>query len=235
MDAFAKNEDGQTLAADSRIRNSQFAIRMGFYSKHIFPRLMELVLGNPQVERERRTALEPARGHVLEVGFGTGLNLAHYPSAVDRLTVIDPNPMLADRVARRISEARMPVERFQLDASGRLPFEDASFDAIVTTFTLCSIGGIEPALREMRRVLRPEGQYLFLEHGRSADPRVAKRQDFINPIQKVFAAGCNLNRPIDRLIREGGFHIVELDRYLMPDTPRITGEMFRGIARNGEN
>ena len=183
------------------------------------------------VARERRTALGAARGSVLEIGYGTGLNLPHYPSAVERLTVVDPNPMLADRVARRISEARMPVEQFQLDASGRLPFEDASFDSVVTTFTLCSIGEVEPALREMRRVLRPEGEYLFLEHGRSADPRVAKRQDFFNPIQRRFAAGCNVNRPIDRLIREGGFTMVELDRYLMPHTPRIAAEMFRGIAR----
>ena len=205
---------------------------MGFYGKHIFPRVMEWALGSRVVARERQTALAPAQGSVLEIGFGTGLNLPHYPSAVTKLTVIDPNPMLADRVARRISEARMPVEQFQLDASGRLPFEDASFDSIVTTFTLCSIDEINPALKEMRRVLRPEGQYLFLEHGRSADPRVAKRQDFFNPVQKLIGCGCNMNRAIGDLISEGGFHIVKLDRFVMRDTPRIVGEMFRGIARS---
>lgn len=203
---------------------------MGFYSKHVFPRLMDWVLGNRMISRERSRALESARGDVLEVGFGTGLNLAHYPSAVDRLSAIDPNPALADRVARRVSEAHMPVEQFQLDASGRLPFEIGSFDTIVTTFTLCSIDQVDAALREMRRVLRPEGRYIFLEHGRSDDPRVARRQDRFNPLQKVFACGCNLNRPIDNLIRESGFHIVELDRYVLPDTPRITGEMYRGVA-----
>ena len=134
---------------------------MGLYSKHIFPRLMDWGLGSRIVARERRAALDPALGHVLEIGFGTGLNLPHYPPAVTRLTVIDPNPMLPDRVARRISEAKMPVEQFKLDASGRLPFEDASFNSVVTTFTLCSIDDLAPALREIRRVLRPEGQYLF--------------------------------------------------------------------------
>ncbi len=208
---------------------------MGIYSRHIFPRVMEWALGSRIVARERRTALDTAQGSVLEIGFGTGLNLPYYPQAVNKLTVIDPNPMLADRVARRISEARMPVEQFQLDASGRLPFEDASFDSIVTTFTLCSIDEIKPALQEMRRVLRPEGRYLFLEHGRSADPRVAKRQDFFNPLQKVIACGCNVNRQIDDLIREGGFRIIELDCYLMRDTPRIFAEMFRGIADRDSN
>jgi ubiquinone/menaquinone biosynthesis C-methylase UbiE len=208
---------------------------MGFYAKHIFPRVMEWALGNRLVARERRTALATAQGSVLEIGFGTGLNLPHYPAAVNKLTVIDPNPMLEDRVARRISEARMPVEQFQLDATGRLPFEDASFDSIVTTFTLCSIDEVAPALGEMRRVLRPEGRYLFLEHGRSRDPRVAKRQDFFNPLQKVIACGCNMNRPIADLIRKSGFRIVELDCYLMPDTPRIFAEMYRGIADSGSS
>jgi len=203
---------------------------MGFYSRQVFPRLMDWLLDNRVFSGERRRALEFARGDVLEVGFGTGLNLPHYPSAVERLTVIDPNSALANRVARRISEARMPVEQLQLDASGRLPFEAASFDTIVTTLTLCSIDEVNAALREMRRVLRPDGRYLFLEHGRSDDPRVARRQDRFNPVQKVFACGCNLNRPIGDLIRDSGFAIIGLDRYVLPDTPRITGEMYRGIA-----
>ena len=224
MDACSEAESGQALKCN-----------MGIYSKHIFPRLMDWALRSRIVGRERRIALEPAQGDVLEIGFGTGLNLRHYPAAVTKLTVIDPNPMLEDRVARRISEARMPVEQLQLDASGRLPFEDASFDSVVTTFTLCSIDKINPALREMRRVLRPEGLFLFLEHGRSADPRIAKRQDFFNPVQKLIASGCNLNRPIDDLIRESGFCIVELDRFVMDDTPRIVGEMYRGTARSSAN
>jgi ubiquinone/menaquinone biosynthesis C-methylase UbiE len=179
----------------------------------------------------RSEALAPARGHVLEIGFGTGLNLSHYPSSVTRLTVIEPRAALEDRVRRRIARAPMPVERFQLDASGRLPFEDGSFDSVVTTFTLCSIADVSSALSEIRRVLKAEGRYIFLEHGRSDDPRVAKRQDRFNPIQRIVGDGCNLNRAIDRLIREGGFEIEKLDRFVMPDTPKMLGEMYRGIAR----
>ena len=203
---------------------------MGFYSRHIFPRVMDRVLGTRMISRERRAALDPARGHVLEIGFGTGLNLPYYPSAVTKLTVIDSNQMLADRVARRVSEARVPVEEIRLDASGRLPFEDASFDSVVTTFTLCSIDDVRSALQEMRRVLRADGHFLFLEHGRSTDPQVAKRQDFFNPVQKLIGCGCNMNRAIGDLVSQGGFRIEKLDRYLMPDTPRMVGELYRSIA-----
>jgi ubiquinone/menaquinone biosynthesis C-methylase UbiE len=203
---------------------------MGFYSKHIFPRILDWSLGNSLVQKERREALAKVQGRVLEIGFGTGLNLQHYPEQVTSLTAIDSERALRDRVAKRIDQSHMPVEQIQLDASGRLPLDDGSFDFVVTTFTLCSIADAESALREMRRVLKPEGQYVFLEHGRSDDPRVAKRQDLFNPIQKVIACGCNINRPVDRLIQEAGFSINKLDRYLLPDTPRILSEIYRGAA-----
>ena len=125
----------------------------------------------------------------------------------------------------------MPIEQFKLDASGRLPFEDGSFDSVVTTFTLCSIQDVASALSEMRRVLRADGRYIFLEHGRSDDPRTAKRQDRFNPIQRIVGDGCNVNRSIDSLIRGSGFEIEKLDRFLMPETPRMFGEMYRGTAK----
>jgi ubiquinone/menaquinone biosynthesis C-methylase UbiE len=204
---------------------------MGLYSKHIFPRILDWSLGNSLIQKERRASLAQARGNVLEIGFGTGLNLSHYPDQVTKLTAIDPESALKDRVAKRIREARMPVERMQLDASGNLPFDNDSFDSVVTTFTLCSIADVRGALKEMLRVVKPEGSYIFLEHGRSDDPRLARRQDFFNPVQKILACGCNINRPIDRLIQEMGFSITKLDRYLLPETPRIFGEMYRGLAQ----
>ena len=204
---------------------------MGLYSKHIFPRFLDWALGNSLLQSQRREALASVRGNVLEIGFGTGLNLPHYSEQVTRLTAIDSERMLKERVARRIADSRMPVEQIHLDASGRLPLEDNSFDFVVTTFTLCSIAHVGGALREMRRVLKAEGRYVFLEHGRSDDARVAKRQDFFNPIQKVIACGCNINRRIDLLIQEAGFVIARLDRYAMPDTPRMFGEMYRGTAQ----
>jgi ubiquinone/menaquinone biosynthesis C-methylase UbiE len=193
---------------------------VGLYSKFIFPHLLDWTLGSEQVNRLRVRHLAAARGSALEIGFGTGLNLPHYPERVTALTVIDPERMLRSRVDKRIAASRIPVRQMQLDASGRLPFEDGSFDTVVTTFTLCSIKLVAEALAEMRRVLAPEGAYIFLEHGRSDDARVARRQDLFNPVHRVLACGCNINRPIDRLIRDAGFEVPALDRFLMPDTPR---------------
>lgn len=204
---------------------------MGFYSRHIFPCLLDWSLGNATLGEHRLAALAPLRGRVLEIGFGTGLNLPFFPQQVSRLTAIDSEQMLPKKVAKRVAEARMPVECLQLDAGGKLPLDNQAFDGVVTTFTLCSIADVRSALDEIRRVLKPEGQYVFLEHGRSDDPRVARRQDFFNPIQKVVGCGCNLNRPIDRLIRDAGLQISKLDRYQMPDTPRIFGEIYRGAAK----
>jgi ubiquinone/menaquinone biosynthesis C-methylase UbiE len=205
---------------------------MGFYSKYIFPRLVELSLGRGPVRDQRGAALARLRGHVLEIGFGTGLNLPFYPSQVTRLTAIDSETMLPGRVADRIARARVSVERLQLDAGGGLPFEDDAFDGVVTTFTLCSIADVASALAEIRRVLKPEGEYVFLEHGRSGDTRIARRQDRFNPITKLIGCGCNMNRPIDKLISAAGLKITTLDRFLMPDSPRILGEMYRGVAKS---
>jgi len=204
---------------------------MGVYSKYIFPHLLEWALGNPQLGKYRRRALETAQGKVLEIGFGTGLNLPYYPQSVSEITAIDPENMLADKTARRIKESTMPVHFVQLDASGKLPFADATFDSIITTWTLCSIEQVASALAEMRRLLKPNGHYIFLEHGRSDDAKTAHWQDRFNPIEKVIGAGCNINRPIDHLIKAAGFEIETLERFVMPKTPRILGEMYKGIAR----
>ncbi len=204
---------------------------MGFYSHYIFPRLVEWSLGCGIVRDQRLATLAPLRGQVLEIGFGTGLNLGCYPPQVTRLTAIDSESMLEARVADRIARARVPVERLKLDAGGRLPFEDQSFDGIVTTFTLCSIAEVGTALAEIRRVLKPAGAYVFLEHGRSDDPGIAKRQDRFNPITKLIGCGCNMNRPIDRLISAAGLHIATLDRFVRPDAPQILGALYRGVAK----
>jgi len=204
---------------------------MGFYEKHIFPRILDWSVGAPEFGEYRRRALEPARGETLEIGFGTGLNLPYYPQAVTTLTAIDSENMLEDRVAKRIASCPLPVTRMRLDAQGRLPFEDHSFDTVVTTLTLCSIPDTAPALAEIRRVLKPGGRFVFFEHGRSDDPKVARRQDRFNPIQKIIGAGCNMNRKIDDLIENAGFEITTLDRFLLPNAPRILAEMYRGVAR----
>ena len=202
---------------------------MGFYADHVFPHLMDWTLGTRRFQEQRELALASAHGNVLEIGFGTGLNLPHYPHAVTSLTALDPATLLPKTVARRISRGSLPVELVRLSAE-TLPFEDGRFDCAVSTWTLCTIADPVAAMREVRRVLKPGGRYVFLEHGRSDDAWVAKWQDFFNPLQRRIACGCNLNRPIDALISQGGLKIDRLDRFLLPSVPRIAGEMYRGVA-----
>ncbi|MFQ5913778.1 MAG: class I SAM-dependent methyltransferase [Nitrospinota bacterium] len=203
---------------------------MGFYEEQIFSRVMDWSMGSRRVQEERERALAPASGDVLEIGFGTGLNLPHYPEGVTCVTAIDPASLRPEKRNRRMAAARMPVELVRRSAE-TLPLEDGRFDCVVSTWTLCTIADAVAALREVGRVLKPEGRFIFLEHGRSNNARVAKWQDRLNPIQRKIACGCNMNRPIDALIHRAGLAVDSLDRFLMPGVPRILGEMYRGIAR----
>ncbi|MEX2208757.1 MAG: class I SAM-dependent methyltransferase [Myxococcota bacterium] len=201
---------------------------MGLYERYVFPHVLDFAMRamNPL----RAGVLAPAVGDVLEIGFGTGLNLRHYPAGVRRVLAVDPMQALERRVAQRIAAAEFPVERHHLRADGRLPFDAARFDCAAMTWTLCTIPDPVAALRELRRVLKPGGSLLFIEHGRSDDARVARFQDRWNPIQNVIGAGCNVNRRIDALIREGGFEFEKLERF-KADGPRFLAEMYRGVAR----
>jgi ubiquinone/menaquinone biosynthesis C-methylase UbiE len=203
---------------------------MGLYADHIFPRLMDWVLSGDEFRRLRTALLKPVSGEVLEIGFGTGLNLSHYPSHVAALSVIDPARVLPRRVATRIGMGRFPVHVHHAPAEA-LPFPDRRFDFVVSTWTLCSVADPVQALREVKRVLRPDGCFLFLEHGQSDDRKVAAWQDRLNPLQNLLACGCNLNRQIDRLIEASGLVITRLDRFRMDTVPRLGGEMYRGQAQ----
>jgi ubiquinone/menaquinone biosynthesis C-methylase UbiE len=207
---------------------------MVFYSTYIFPRLFEWSLGRATVLEQRRATLAPLAGRVLEIGFGTGLNLSAYPSTVSRLIALDIESFLPGRVASRIAASKLDVEQVHLDAGGHLPFEDDSFDGVVTTFTLCSIDEVGPALNEIRRVLKPMGDYVFLEHGRSSDSKIARKQDRYNPITKLIGCGCNMNRSIDALVEDSGLQIRKLDRLVLADSPRIVGELYRGLAHKSD-
>lgn len=200
------------------------------YSKRIFPWLLDRLLGNAAIGLLRSESLLTAAGRTIEIGFGTGLNLPHFPPTVTSLTVIDTELMLDQIVSARIAASPIPITRMRLDAQNRLPFPDQSFDCAVTTFTLCSIGDVAAALAEVRRVLSPGGSFIFLEHGRSNLRQITVWQDRLNPIQKVIGVGCNMNRQIDQIIEDAGFHITRLDRFQLPRTPRLLGEIYRGVA-----
>jgi ubiquinone/menaquinone biosynthesis C-methylase UbiE len=181
----------------------------GFYARVIFPWVMELSVGGAAFAKERANALKSAHGEVLEVGFGTGLNLPHYPRGVARLVALDPEEMPPAKVAQRILAAGFPVERVQ-QAGEHLPFAAGQFDCVVTTLTLCTIADPVSALSEIRRVLRVGGIYIFLEHGRSIDAQVARFQDRVNPLgrRSGIGRGCNINRPIDSLIAQADLRIL---------------------------
>lgn len=204
------------------------------YATYIFPRLMDWMLRGERFQRERQRLLTSAEGVVLEIGFGTGLNLPHYPRTVTALHTIDPSSMLRDRVARRVAQAPFPVH-IQSVSAERLPYDDATFDCVVSTFTLCTVPNPILALREVRRVLKPEGYFLFLEHGRSDNSAVARWQDRLNPFQNWLGCGCNLNRRIDQLVRAAGLRLDSLDRYVLDGLPRIGVEMYRGRANPNRN
>ena len=203
---------------------------MSLWERHGFARLMDWNMRGAATDRLRAAVLASASGDVLEVGFGTGLNLPYYRDSVRSLTALDPLDALRERVDARIAAVRIPVQRVSAAADGRLPFDDARFDCVVTTWTLCTIPDVATALREMRRVLRPDGRYLFLEHGVSDQPRVARWQRRIEPLYKRVAGGCLLTRHIDALISAAGFTLVECERWVEPG-PRVFTAMVRGSAR----
>ena len=200
-----------------------------FYERRVFPHVLELAMR--QLGELRAPTLAPAEGEVLEIGFGTGLNLAHYPKGVTKLVTADPMDSLSERVRGRIEAAPFPVEIHHLPADRTLPFDAGRFDCVTMTWTLCTIADPVAAVREMRRVLKPAGTLLFIEHGRSDDAKVARWQDRWNPIQNVIGCGCNVNRRIDALVEQGGFRLAKLERFLADGAPRMFGEMYRGDAR----
>ena len=203
---------------------------MSVYHHFVFPYLLDLAMASPALRKPRRRTLAKADGRILEIGFGTGRNLEFYPESVTKIEAIDPDLDLDRLSLPRIRHARIDVDFHHLDAE-HLPFEKASFDTVVSTMTLCSIPDVEHALAEIRRVLKPGGHFLFMEHGKAPDKKVARWQDRINPHWMPLPGGCHLNRPIGRLVAESGLSIKGESSYYMRRTPRFLGFMTEGMAR----
>jgi len=202
---------------------------MGFYARVIFPWACDLIMSAPHLAEARREFLAEVTGEVLEIGFGTGLNLPHYPEHVRKITAIDVNPGMHARAEKRIRASTIAVEHRVINGE-RLPMPNDSFDSVVSTWTLCSIKNVSRALREIRRVLKPGGRFFFMEHGLSDDPAVQRWQHLLNPLEKLIADGCHLNRNIPELIERQGLRIVKLDRFYMDKTPKTHGYTYRGVA-----
>ena len=204
---------------------------MGFYERHVGPRLVRCLCAMADISAEREKIVPRARGVVLEIGFGPGLNLPFYdPARVERVIGVDPNEGFLKLGEAQRSAARVPVEIRQASAEA-LPLAVASVDTAVITYTLCSVRDPARCLSEVRRVLRPHGAVLFLEHGLSHEEGVARWQRRLNPVWRPLAVGCNLTRPTARTFREAGFAIAELEEYYLPHAPRVVGFQSRGVAR----
>jgi SAM-dependent methyltransferase len=201
---------------------------MGFYSDQVLPRITNVALGSAELAELRSRVASELDGEVLEVGFGSGLNVPHYPPAVTRVRAVDPATVGRKLAADRVAASPVPVEYIGFDGQD-LPLDDESVDHVLTTWTLCTIPDVGGALREIRRVLRPGGSLHFLEHGRSPDPHVARWQDRLTPLQRTWAGGCHLNRPIDELIADAGLRIDRLDTYYVRG-PKVSGYMYEGVA-----
>jgi len=202
---------------------------MGLYSSVIFPHVLDWMMGNDFLAGCRRDLLADARGEVLEVGFGTGVNLQYYPAQIRKITTVDPNPGMNRIVERRIAAAPVAVEK-RLIAAEKLPMPDGTFDTVVSTFAMCSIPNASEALAQIHRVLKPGGRLLFLEHGLSPDPRVQTWQHRLTPISKIIGGGCHLNRDIPKLVQTQPFNMQALDQFYLERAPRVAGFLSRGIA-----
>ena len=202
---------------------------MGFYRDQILPRAIDRLM-NKQTNREIRARVcADLEGDVVEIGFGSGLNLPYLPAAVTRLRAVDPSVLGLRLAAQRVAASPVPVESAGLDGQS-LPFADRSADAVLSTWTLCSIPDAGAALREVRRVLRPGGTFHFVEHGAAPDASVRTWQDRLNPVQRRCAGGCNLNRDIPALIEAGGLHIERLATYYNEGDPKVMGYTYEGVA-----
>lgn len=202
---------------------------MNVYETYLLPRLMDLAMRSKADTAERRKLIPHASGVVLEVGIGSGLNLPFYGPAVERLYGVDPSLALWKLARKRLARAPFPVEFLRSSAEG-IPMEDMTVDALVMTWPLCSIPAARRALQEMKRVLRPGGRLLFVEHGLAPDRAVAAWQDRLNPLWRKLAGGCNLNRRIEDLIADAGFRLSDLERGY-GGGPKPMAYLYRGVAR----
>lgn len=209
--------------------NERSSKTMAFYAKYVLPRLIDLGMRNPETARLRAEWIPRAQGEVLEIGIGSGLNLPFYSSQVQRIYGVDPSAEL-QQMARKRVDGHVPQVDFLLQSAEEpLPIPDKTIDTVVVTWALCSIPHPLNALQHMKRVLKPHGQLIFIEHGLAPDSGVAAWQRRLNPIWKRIGGGCHLDRKMDDLLTSAGFHITELRTFYLPG-PRLATYTYQGVA-----
>jgi len=206
-------------------QNSEFKF-MNFYNKYILPKLLNLVMKREKIEKQRPDVVAEASGVVLEIGFGSGLNLSYYKN-VTKLYALDPSQELYELAQERIKSVAFPIEQLKISAE-KIPLANNSVDSVVSTWSLCSIPRPEVALREIYRVLKSNGKFTFIEHGKSPKNFVAKTQSLLAPIWKYFTGGCSLDREMDKLVGGAGFEIQKLEKFQQKSRSLVF--MYKGVA-----
>lgn len=201
---------------------------MGLYSAHVLPRCLAWAMSGKDFMRLRGDALSSAGGSVLEIGFGAGLNLPHYPSSVSELHALEPARVNRKLAGHRVAASHFPV-RWIEQVAERIPLEEDSVDCVTSTWTLCTVEDPDTVLSEVRRVLRPGGRLIFLEHGLSPRVKTARWQRRLNGIQRRLAGGCNLDRDISHVLAEAGFSVGELSHPPLKG-PRVLTYLYQGVA-----
>jgi ubiquinone/menaquinone biosynthesis C-methylase UbiE len=202
---------------------------VGLYGDHVLPRVVDVACGMKNARPLRQRVCAGLEGEVVEIGFGSGLNVPFYPDGVKRVAAVEPADVGWKLAQKRLREARVPVERSGLDGQS-LPFPDDSFDSALSTWTMCTIPDVGRALAEVRRVLKPGGTLRFVEHGLAPDEGVRRWQHRLEPVQKRLFGGCHLTRRVPDLLTAAGFEIVELDQFYEDGAPKVVGAESLGAA-----
>jgi ubiquinone/menaquinone biosynthesis C-methylase UbiE len=202
---------------------------MGFYEKRVVPHIINFACGMSTANEHRERVCADLKGRVIEIGFGSGTNVPFYPDAVTEVAAVEPSDIAWKLAQKRLASASVPVHRAGLDGAS-LPFDDGSFDAAVSSWTLCTIPDVDAALTELRRVLRPGGTLHFVDHGLSPEPKIAKKQHRWNGMQMRLFGGCRLDRPIDQIITRAGFTITELENFYEKGAPKVMAYDYLGTA-----
>ncbi|MEQ1721640.1 MAG: class I SAM-dependent methyltransferase [Pseudobdellovibrio sp.] len=202
---------------------------MKFYSEFIFPKIFDILMRRNSFVIQRASLLKAAHGKCLEVGIGTGLNLKFYPSHINEIVAVDPNPGMQVQLMAQHSNHRIKID-FSLASAESLPYENETFDTVVSTLTFCSISNLPAALSEIKRVMKKSGQLIFLEHGLSHEAHIAKWQKRLDPVQNIEACGCSLTVNTTEQLKVAGFKIKSINNYYNEKSPKLMGYMYEGIA-----
>ncbi len=204
---------------------------MNIYDDYVLPHLIHIACGSKPILRQRNKVVPFAEGRVLEIGFGSGLNLPYYDAdRVEFIWGLEPSEGMRKKARNRIAKSNLEVKWLDLPGE-EIPLDNNSVDTILLTYTLCTIPDWQAALLQMKRVLKPGGTLLFCEHGEAPDESVKRWQQRINPYWKKVAGGCNLNRPIPFCLEQTGFKIQKMDTMYLPSTPKIAGFNYWGYAQ----